>query len=244
MTMVQLSLLGEAAGEGCEWEGCNEPRIKRSRYCTRHRRDSRLCAVAGCALERYSYMPSHRYCWGHASGPLVQCKFAGCTTKRREWLFGFCEDHAHDTRDGAPVTFECDYCGGTATLRRRLVMNRTLPHVRLCPRCQPRIGGMTERWAQHHVPVERQQAWLREGVTCWWCGGVVPLHAQQRGASTYAVDHDHRCCPGPRSECGQCVRGTVHAGCNLAIGQVEKLVCALDRAEVYRRIDVLLGGAP
>lgn len=34
------------------------------------------------------------------------------------------------------------------------------------------------------------------------------------------VDHDHRCCPGPRS-CGRCVRGLLCQRCNLMLAFVE-----------------------
>jgi hypothetical protein len=42
----------------------------------------------------------------------------------------------------------------------------------------------------------------------------------------YAVDHDHRCCPGNYS-CGNCIRGVLCRGCNTALGgindQIDKL---------------------
>ncbi len=47
----------------------------------------------------------------------------------------------------------------------------------------------------------------------------------------YAVDHDHRCCPG-RTSCGSCVRGALCRSCNLALGgfseSVEILTAAID----------------
>lgn len=34
------------------------------------------------------------------------------------------------------------------------------------------------------------------------------------------VDHDHTCCPGPKS-CGECVRGLVCVNCNRSLGVIE-----------------------
>jgi hypothetical protein len=33
------------------------------------------------------------------------------------------------------------------------------------------------------------------------------------------VDHDHRCCPGPKT-CGQCIGGLLHGGCNSGLGNL------------------------
>lgn len=53
----------------------------------------------------------------------------------------------------------------------------------------------------------------------------------------FAVDHDHRCCPGERS-CGRCLRGLLCDACNRAIGFMkdspENLRSAAAYLEVFR----------
>ncbi len=46
------------------------------------------------------------------------------------------------------------------------------------------------------------------------------------------VDHDHACCPGPRS-CGVCVRGLLCHQCNVALGQVNDSPISLRRLADY-----------
>lgn len=48
---------------------------------------------------------------------------------------------------------------------------------------------------------------------------------------TWAVDHDHACCPGSKT-CGKCIRGILCHNCNRALGMVgdsvETLLAAVD----------------
>ncbi len=53
-------------------------------------------------------------------------------------------------------------------------------------------------------------------------GGVCAICATPPPESGWslAVDHDHACCPGPKT-CGKCVRGLLCTACNTALGIVE-----------------------
>jgi hypothetical protein len=60
---------------------------------------------------------------------------------------------------------------------------------------------------------------------------------------TLCVDHDHACCPGPRS-CGRCVRGLVCHGCNKLLGFAHDEPAILAAAGAYllsRRVNEILG---
>ncbi|MFD9893342.1 endonuclease VII domain-containing protein [Amycolatopsis sp. NPDC059027] len=62
-------------------------------------------------------------------------------------------------------------------------------------------------------------------------GGVCALcrRAKGTGRKRLAVDHDHKCCPGPVS-CGECVRGLLCTSCNKGV-----LGHARDEVEFFER---------
>lgn len=61
-----------------------------------------------------------------------------------------------------------------------------------------------------------------QGGSCAICPTLEPDH----------VDHDHSCCPGPRS-CGKCVRGVLCGNCNRGLGQFKDDPDRLRRAVGY-----------
>lgn len=66
--------------------------------------------------------------------------------------------------------------------------------------------------------------------------GVCPIcldepQARSDGA-VWAIDHDHRCCPG-RQSCGSCLRGAICLDCNLGIGKLNDDAMILRRAADY-----------
>ncbi|MFC4114136.1 endonuclease domain-containing protein [Nonomuraea zeae] len=57
------------------------------------------------------------------------------------------------------------------------------------------------------------------------------------------IDHDHSCCPGPRS-CGQCIRGVLCMSCNTALGHVKDDAGRLEALANYLATsDPEIGGA-
>lgn len=79
-------------------------------------------------------------------------------------------------------------------------------------------------WSRYRLTKERYEFILaRQGGGCAGCGSNGPLH----------VDHDHSCCPSPGQSCGDCVRGLLCKGCNVAIGFAEENPDALVRLATY-----------
>lgn len=115
----------------------------------------------------------------------------------------------------------------------RLRERRSDPEVRarqneLARARGPRPPEQTRRqrlWTWHRLTVEQfDERLAAQGGACGnpGCDATEP-----GGKGAWHVDHDHACCPGPRS-CGGCVRGLLCNKCNVALGY------ARDSAAVLR----------
>lgn len=62
---------------------------------------------------------------------------------------------------------------------------------------------------------------LKQGGRCKVCG--IDNNGVGRGGKpkSFAVDHDHNCCPG-KTSCGKCVRGLICTQCNAAMGMAKE----------------------
>lgn len=78
-----------------------------------------------------------------------------------------------------------------------------------CRRCQSDTKhGLT--------PDMRRSILAKQAGACAICRKQFDIHCGQRDR-TYAIDHNHDCCPGTNS-CGYCIRGLLCLHCNNAIG--------------------------
>lgn len=82
-----------------------------------------------------------------------------------------------------------------------------------CAECSAmKKTGVELQADRHGLSIEQYNELLAEqGGRCAICG-VVPDRP-------FAIDHDHKCCPGVHS-CGKCVRGLLCNNCNTGIGMM------------------------
>jgi hypothetical protein len=74
------------------------------------------------------------------------------------------------------------------------------------------------RQYRYNITEEEYQRRLEEqGGMCAVCGATDP---GCKGRS-WAVDHDHTCCPGKNKTCGKCNRGILCQPCNAALGMAK-----------------------
>lgn len=192
---------------------CEGPR------CSRAAGASRLC--------RSHYKQSHL---GKPLTPLLvstkdlgrptYCSFPGC--ERPHKARGLCKSHNEQASKGQDLRavnarqpgLLCSEGGcSEANLARGL-----------CSRHLQANYDAVRRWG---LTIDQYEEMRRtQGDACAICGGTNP------NGYRLSVDHDHTCCPGNYS-CGQCVRGLLCSGCNLAIGHAGDSAGRLRRAADY-----------
>lgn len=67
---------------------------------------------------------------------------------------------------------------------------------------------------------------IKQDNKCWIC--------QKEFTRTPHIDHNHSCCPGPRS-CGKCIRGLLCHSCNCGLGNFHDDLNLMQRAMDYLR---------
>lgn len=128
---------------------------------------------------------------------------------------------------------KCTRCGEIKPLTD-FSFNVTKGHYQSqCRRCRSKAQVLYQQ-ADPTYPERHRRAVLkhRYGITpelydvmltAQGGGCAICKTKEPRGKSTefFSVDHDHGCCPGPRS-CGQCVRGLLCIRCNNSVGWFEE----------------------
>lgn len=90
--------------------------------------------------------------------------------------------------------------------------------TQFCDHCRHRLPGLQTLRA-HNVPPDRLEQWLRtEHLGCAVCAAEFDEHTRP------AIDHNHRCCAGRESTCGECIRGLLCNRCNLTAGWIDRAV--------------------
>lgn len=75
-----------------------------------------------------------------------------------------------------------------------------------------RIDG--HLWSNYRIREEQyNEIMVYQDFRCAIC----KVH-QSEVSRSFAVDHDHRCCPG-RKSCGRCIRGLLCFECNIGLGK-------------------------
>lgn len=93
---------------------------------------------------------------------------------------------------------------------------------------QDKIFNRLSRLRNYQLTMESFAALLKlqEG-RCAICKDLLTL-----GPSTH-IDHDHKCCSGPSTSCGKCVRGILCAPCNRGLGKFKDSPTRLRAAADY-----------
>jgi hypothetical protein len=137
-----------------------------------------------------------------------------------------------ERRRQTKVTVTCVACA--TTLERYAYQ---MPKLPLC-KVHQHLGKLRNQLINHRMgDSPKAEWWLRlaaqDRLTCPICTQVIGLDAE------FHVDHDHSCCGRSDGGCPNCVRGVLHARCNVAVGWVEK-----SGPEKTRAIIAYLGWQP
>jgi len=233
--MSQMQLAPLADGSQPKTRG---RRPHRAGVALTHRRQ---CRVEGCT-EFARPIQGAVYCEAHATDtegkPPRQCRYPGCEEPARQVQGArYCIGHAtslkYERTDRAMTLAAVCSCGQTYERRRRALSPTTTVWYDFCPDCRQASPLSLDALGKHRVPPDTVRHWLSQAsqLQCDLCGARLSSQRGAGGVRAY-IDHDHACCPGHRSSCGECVRGVLCPFCNGALGQYEALVRRIDLASI------------
>lgn len=106
----------------------------------------------------------------------------------------------------------------------RFIKRGRVVRVRRCKQClsRPEQKAANRDRKYSLKPGEWVRMFEEQGRACKICRASDPGHA-----NGWQTDHDHSCCPGPRS-CGQCVRGILCLWCNINLSWYERHATFID----------------
>lgn len=97
------------------------------------------------------------------------------------------------------------------------------------------VWSKSDRLVSHNIQLDTYKEVLaRQDFRCKICQTELDLtyKPKKHTSNSPAVDHDHKCCNGPRS-CGKCFRGILCVKCNAGIGFMNDNPFALLNAAKY-----------
>lgn len=104
--------------------------------------------------------------------------------------------------------------------------------------CRNEREKRRQRLKKYGLSVEAfDKLWMAQGQRCPICGSREDRETIKK---SFAVDHDHACCPGPVS-CGKCVRGILCGTCNMGLGAFGDSIPALRKAIAYLEANQIAG---
>lgn len=134
------------------------------------------------------------------------CDFDGCSRHSGKRPNGYCKVHSEQFESGetlTPIVKKSSYAKKVPVVADCAIHDCEREargkHI-VCPRHQSR--------ARSHGISEAELVRILESAKCEICGTPDKI----------VFDHDHACCSGQSTNCGNCYRGTLCSNCNSALG--------------------------
>lgn len=210
--------LSAGGGSSCQVDVCTKE-VKWAGFCVSHYRRKRKCPSEGgrtCSVEGCNKPYDSKGCCSTHYRRLYQ---TGSTERVR--LVSTDRDEQGRKQCSTCREWRSESMFSSSTPRSGGTLDGLLSQCNPCrTKFPPEKFGISEE--AYEVLLDSQ------GGCCYICQSDSPGERY----STFAVDHDHSCCP-TQDTCGTCVRGLLCWKCNTALGQLQDSIPALQRAIEY-----------